>query len=90
MELGFKPRRSGYGPHVLNDYITVHPLEYQDGRTPPETRGMVPGSILGVFMNPIWELGVGRILMFTELVLPSVLHPMSEEGLGTSKMKRKL
>lgn len=46
---------------------------------------MVPSSILAIFMNCIWELGVGRVLIFMDLVLPSFLHAMSEEGLGTSK-----
>lgn len=49
----------------------------------------VPGSILVVFMSPIWESGVGSILMSTGLVLSSFLHPISEEGLGNSKMKKK-
>lgn len=53
----------------------------------------VPGSILVAFMSPIWESGVGSVLMSTGLVLSSFSHPISEGrgggGLGNSKMKKK-
>lgn len=90
MELGFKPGWSGYWAPALSDYITVLLLVSQDAGVPPETQMMrVPGSTAVVFMSPLWESGVARVLMSTELVLSSFLHPISEEGLGNSKMKKK-
>lgn len=42
---------------------------YQGVRAASETRMMIPGSTLVVFINSFWESGVGRVLRPTELVL---------------------
>lgn len=54
--------------------------------TPRDSR-MVPGSTLVVFINPIWQSGVGRGLMSTELGLPSFRTRCRRRGLGVQKWK---